>query len=154
MLQRFSHPLFAALSICLLAGCAPEGGGAENSSEEEAGDTQEGPSEDANEALLMADTAWLSVGSDGSVQTTFLDADGQYRDFRNGVAADTGSWESRLDGSLCLTPAVGRGDCWTSEKLEDDGSTILTSAGGKRVEIKQITYTAPPVLDEDTEESS
>jgi len=105
------------------------------------------------EAILMADTGWLSVGSDGAVQTTLFDPDGRYRDFRNGEAADSGAWQQRPDGSICFTPDTGQGDCWTTDGLEADGSAVVTSASGKRVEIKQITYTAPPVEDDETSES-
>ena len=147
-----SFRLIVPFAFAAIAGCAPAQDPATDAGEE---DAVQSASNDAStdETLLMADTAWLSVGSDGSVQTTFLDTGGRYRDFRNGEAADAGSWASRPDGSICFTPEGGLGDCWTSGKLEDDGSTIVTSAGGKRVAIKRITYIAPP-SDDDAEDQT
>ncbi|WP_298307139.1 hypothetical protein [uncultured Erythrobacter sp.] len=147
--------LLAPLGILVISACAPAEEGSSNSGEvqanEAAGDaaTNEPPAE----PMLMADTGWLSVGSDGSVQTTFLDTGGRYRDFRNGVAMDTGDWEQRPDGSVCFSPDAGQGGCWSADQPEKDGSIIVTSADGKRVEIKPITYTAPPAI-KDTEEDT
>jgi len=143
----------APLAILALAACAPaedEGGEAETS------DTVSDATPDnaaQGEPMLMADTGWLSVGDDGAVQTTFLDTAGRYRDFRNGVAADTGDWEQRPDGSLCFSPDAGDGGCWTPESPDKDGSLIVTNAGGKRVEIKRITYTAPSPNDSSDEDA-
>ena len=154
MTPRFSLPFLTAPLVLLgFAGCAPAEDAAEGNSSAEATETPESAAENSSEAILMADTAWLSVGSDGSVQTTFIDPGGRYRDFRNGVAADTGSWEGRPDGTVCFTPDEGRGDCWSSSALEEDGSALVTSAEGKRVEIKRITYIAPPA-EGDSDESS
>lgn len=134
--------------ILLLAcgACAPAEDGSASTGEEEAS----GPQDDAADSVatpatgvLMADTGWLSVGSDGSVQTTFLDTGGRYRDLRNGVAFDAGTWEGRPDGSVCFAPEDGQAQCWAPESMGDDGTTIVTSEDGKRVEIKRITYTAP-----------
>ena len=154
MATRSNRSVFVApLVLSGLAACAPtEEDGAGVASAETA-EAPESVAENPSEAILMADTAWLSVGSDGSVQTTFLDPGGRYRDFRNGIAADTGSWEARPDGAVCFNPDDGRGDCWTSSAFESDGSAIITSADGKRVELKRITYVAPPA-DEETDESS
>ena len=143
--------LVCVLAVPLVSGCAPSEDETTGASEAEANDQQDNDTDNSGEAILMPDTAWLSVGSDGSVQTTFIDAGGRYRDFRNGVASDSGAWETRPDGSICMTPDAGRGDCWSFGDLEEDGSTIATSANGRRVEVKRITYNAPPV--EDTEEA-
>lgn len=131
------------MAAIVLAGCAPAEEGASNGGTDEANDASDGQAESADSIVFSAASGWLSVGSDGSVQTTFLDAGGRYRDFRNGTAADIGKWEARADGSLCFTPDTGRGDCWSAGMLEDDGSSIVTSASGRRVEIKRITYAAP-----------
>jgi hypothetical protein len=154
MAPRINRYSFTAPLVLLgLAACAPAEDAGAGDSVPEAAEAQDNVAENPSEAILMADTAWLSVGSDGSVQTTFLDPGGRYRDFRNGVAADTGSWEGRPDGTVCLNPDEGRGDCWTSSAFNEDGSALVTSADGKRVELKRITYIAPPA-DEETGESS
>lgn len=143
------------LGFLALAACAPAEEGSNSSGEAQASETPSdaAASETPAEPMLMADTGWLSVGSDGSVQTTFLDTGGRYRDFRNGIAADTGAWERRPDGSVCFSPDAGQGECWSADRPDKDGSIIVTSADGKRVEIKPITYSAPPV-DEDAQENN
>ncbi|MEP0392809.1 MAG: hypothetical protein ABJ205_08005 [Erythrobacter sp.] len=133
----------ACLSLLVVTACAPADEGVDEA-QASGGDNSTGDAPQA-EPMLMADTGWLSVGSDGSVQTTFLDTGGRYRDFRNGTALDTGDWEQRPDGSLCFTPDGGQGGCWTPDTPGEDGSIIVTSTDGKRVEIKRITYTPPPV---------
>lgn len=147
--------LLAPFGILALAACAPAKEGSNGSGETQANETPSNTASGEAPAapMLMADTGWLSVGSDGSVQTTFLDTGGRYRDFRNGVAADTGVWERRPDGSVCFSPDAGQGRCWSAGQPEKDGSIIVTSASGRRVEIKPITYTTPPV-DEDPQENS
>lgn len=144
----------AALALLTVASCAPADDGSEGSSDAQASEVEDGASASANEAVLVANTAWLSVGEDGSVLTTFLDPDGGYRDGRNGTMADSGRWEQRPDGAICFVPVTGTGDCWTAEALDEDGATIVTNGDGKRVEIKRITYTAPVVVAEDALQSS
>ena len=135
--------------ICVAStACAPQAEGSAGDNGAEATEAQS--SEEAGggaeiEVMLVADTAWLSVGTDGSVQTTFLDTGGRYRDFRNGEAADSGSWEQRPDGSICFTPDSGLGACWATESSENDGTAVIVNETGTRVSIKRITYTAPPV---------
>lgn len=146
--------LLVPLGILALVACAPaEDGSGDAEAAEEQGESAAAASESPAEPMLMADTGWLSVGSDGSVQTTFLDTGGRYRDFRNGIAMDTGGWERRTDGSVCFAPDAGQDQCWTAGRPDKDGSIIVKSSDGKRVEIKPITYTPPPA-DEDVGESS
>jgi len=153
MVLRFNSYVFIASLVLLWpAACAPAGEVGAGDSGAETSGAPENVAENPSEAILMADTAWLSVGSDGSVQTTFLDPGGRYRDFRNGVVADAGNWEGRPDGTVCFNPDEGRGDCWTSSAFEADGSAVVTSAEGKRVKLKRITYIAPPA-DDETDES-
>jgi hypothetical protein len=146
------RPFIATIAVCLVPACAPGEDGS-TATEEAAPDDTTADNGSAQEALLMADTAWLSVGSDGAVQTTFFDPDGRYRDLRNGQPMDAGTWQQRPDGSICFTPDTGLGDCWNHGKLEEDGSTVVTSASGKRVEIRQITYAGPPLLETESTES-
>lgn len=143
----------APLVLLAASACAPSDNGSDDTGEGDEPQEEETASASIDEAVLVANTAWLSVGQDGSVQTTFLDQGGRYRDFRNGEPADTGTWEQRPDGAICFTPDEGQGGCWGAGALDADGSTYVTSADGKRVEIKRITYTAPP-LDDETQEAS
>lgn len=152
MAQRIKPVRFLTpLAILALAGCAPDDAGSEGSSESEASETpsEAGAGEEtggtaiASRPMLVANTGWLSVGADGSVQTTFLDADGRYRDFRNGVAADTGSWERRPDGAFCMQPDAGKSACWSADRPAKDGSIMVSSDDAKRVELKPITYSPP-----------
>ncbi|WP_407875644.1 hypothetical protein [Qipengyuania nanhaisediminis] len=104
--------------------------------------------EEAGTEIAMAGTAWLTVGTDGAVQTTFVDEDGRYRDFRNSEPFGQGSWEQRPDGTICFEPDSGTGACW---EIEPDGSEtdiFATDSEGRRIDIKRITY-APPQDDED-----
>lgn len=140
--------MIVPLLCVVVAACAPGAEGSTGDSGAGSAEAQsgEGPGSGAEiEVMLNADTAWLSVGRDGSVQTTFLDAGGRYRDFRNGEAADSGSWEQRPDGSICFAPDAGLGACWATETSENDGTAIVVNETGTRVAIKRITYTAPPV---------
>lgn len=152
MIKPFS---LTAFLVCLcVSACAPADEGASGAGEEEAPEAQDTALASANEAVLVANSAWLSVGEDGSVLTTFLDPDGRYRDGRNGTMTDAGRWEQRPSGEICFIPDAGTGDCWTAASLQDDGSTIVTGRDGKRVEIKRITYSAPVITSEGTQESS
>lgn len=152
MAQRIKPVRFLApLAILALAGCTPDDAGSEGPSEAEASEAPSdaeagedtGAAATASRPMLVANTGWLSVGADGSVQTTFLDADGRYRDFRNGVVSDTGSWERRPDGAFCLQPDAGKNACWTADRPAKDGSVVVSSDFGKRIELKPISYTPP-----------
>lgn len=152
MAQRIKPIRFlASLAILALAGCAPDDAGSGGSSEAEASEApgdagageETGGTATPSLPMLAANTGWLSVGADGSVQTTFLDADGRYRDFRNGVAADTGSWERRPAGTFCMHPDAGKSACWTDDRPDKDGSIMVISDDGRRVELKPIAYNAP-----------
>lgn len=133
-----------------LSSCAAEG--EESSSEDtvaapEAGATPEiEPPSDTD--ISVSESGWLTVGNDGAVQTTFFDADGRYRDLRNGEPFAEGSWEQRPDGRVCFEPDSGRGDCWETDKADENGEASATNGDGKVVAIKQITYLAPPQEEE------
>lgn len=114
------------------AGSASDGGG-DPASAQSAGNG-------ASQAIAMVQTGWLTVGSDGAVQTTFFDADGRYRDYRNGEAIGSGGWSRRADNRLCLEPDQGLGDCWETGPLASDGTAIATNSDGMQIEIRQVTY--------------
>lgn len=144
-----SMRLFPLLALCglTLSSCeAPADSSGEaatpSASASEAGDAADG-GEKETAVLVFAESGWLTVGADGGVQTTFLDADGRYRDLRNGEQVAQGSWQQRPDGSLCFEPDTGFGACWTIEPLEDDGSAIAVNGEGKRIEVRRVSYIGP-----------
>lgn len=93
----------------------------------------------------MTQTGWRVRGEDGAVYTTYLDADGSYRDFKNGDPLQVGTWEERVDGKLCFTPEEeGRiGECWALKPLDSDGMMQPVSDAGKTIDLRQVTYLPP-----------
>lgn len=149
--------LFAATAALALTGCdensdAVSSGGEAETQAAEASDQGGGTGDNTgdNEVIAMAGTGWLTIGNDGAVQTTFLDSDGRYRDFRNGELLAEGGWERAPDDRLCFEPDAGRGACWVTKAPDADGSILVTDADGKSVEIKRVAYIAPT----DVEDSS
>jgi len=142
-IQRLSTAILVPATLFALSACAEEGGGSDGDTSS-AQSESDGGGDNAQEASIpMAETAWLSVGNDGAVQTTMIDPAGRYRDFRNGEPAGQGSWSQRPDGSICFEPAQGSGACWETGAPQEDGSLIATNDDGMRVEITRIAYTAP-----------
>ena len=98
----------------------------------------------------MSGTAWRTVGEDGAILSTFLDADGRFRDFRNGDPMQEGSWDQPQEGRLCFTPeAEDRlGECWTLGKLRKNGEMRATSDTGLEIKLRQIAYVAEETGDD------
>lgn len=143
--------LLALTSLTLAACEAPADGSGETASApeapaEEAADAASAEADSAD--LVFTESGWLTVGADGGVQTTFLDAGGRYRDLRNGEQVAQGEWQQRPDGSLCFEPDTGFGACWTIEPLEDDGSAIAVNGEGKRIEVRRVSYIGPDVSED------
>ena len=155
MASNVLRTAMAALAALSLGACAQEAGNSSSDSAD-AGDTAEEASDatGSSDTLAMAETGWLTVGTDGAVQTTFFDAGGRYRDLRNGNLLSEGNWQQRPDGALCFEPDAGLGACWTTSSDEDGGTVIATNGDGKRIEIKRVTYVAPPSPDEDEGEDA
>ena len=145
------------LAAILLAGCAPaedtapadtgdgSGGGADA-----VGDVVDDVAGSAGDTVPMAGTAWLTVGTDGAVQTTLIDAEGRYRDIRNGELFGEGGWQQRPDGRVCFEPDTGVGACWETETTDEDGVVVAINGDDRRIELKRVTYTAPEETDEDS----
>lgn len=149
--MRISTSLLTASIAFLLAACSAgsDGTGADTGDAGAGGDAgSDTGGEQSGGPVAVAGTAWLTVGTDGAVQTTFLDAGGRYRDFRNGEPLFEGTWEQRPEGSVCFQPDNGVGACWELGRPESDGTLIATNGEDRRIEIKRITYTAPPSDDE------
>lgn len=118
------------------------------------GESAEAPSEpkaeqDSSERIAMAETGWLTIGRNGAVYTTQFDADGSYRDYRNGEFLQSGSWRRREDGLLCFTPSAQErfGACWETQGLEDDGTMRALDADGGAIELRRVTYLPPKAIE-------
>ena len=149
LITSTTFPLLAA--VLGISACAPAGEDPSATTEAEAAEPSESPAkpEKQGRKIAMSETAWLTVGVDGAVQTTFFDADGRYRDLRNGTLAAEGNWERRSDDLLCFEPDTGLGACWETGPVDDKGEAIATDTAGKRIVIKRVAYIAPAVSDAD-----
>lgn len=140
--------------VLVLAGCnAPADQPAEESTpaaeataEADAAEAAESPEATPTpEELALVNTAWRVTGEDGAIYTTFFDAEGAYRDTKNGDPWADGAWERLADGRLCFEPSdEGRtGACWTLGKHKKDGTMRVTDDSGREVLLQQVTYLAP-----------
>lgn len=149
----------ASCAALLLAGCTM-GGEAEPAEEatptgqpEDAGSDRADGDETAKrvppaEPIEMAGTAWAANDNDGAIYTTFIDADGAYRDFRDGRPHQIGAWDMPGNNRLCFLPdnaPAGDADrsCWTVSLPADDGAMVAIGSGNREVTIRQIEYVAP-----------
>ncbi len=159
-MRTITHPIWALAPLALMAlgGCdaAKEGDG-EGAEAPAAKGSDSSTGESASSSNVpMAETGWLTVSEDGAVFTTFLDAGGTYRDFRNGTPMQSGTWQRREDGRLCFVPeATDRvGGCWSTGELENDGTMRATDSEGRAIKLKRVTYLAPQATDADAEQSA
>lgn len=137
-----SLSVIAALTLCAACSAPEEEGETPTGQATEAGATA---SEDAPaERVALSGTAWRVEGEDGAIYTTYLDADGTYRDFKNGEPLQDGSWEELSEKRLCFSPSSeeARGECWDREPQDSDGTMRATSDSGLTVELRQVTYIA------------
>ncbi|MEE4199725.1 hypothetical protein [Erythrobacter sp.] len=122
--------LSIVLALPLLTACAEEGGSADSDPSATGlptGTAEEGDAEPQAATLPMAETGWLTIGRDGSVQTTYFDPDGRYRDVRGGAPFGEGRWEQRADGRICfrpepLEPPPQEGERQTGDEAGGDGA--------------------------------
>ncbi|MEE4204850.1 MAG: hypothetical protein V2I39_01065 [Erythrobacter sp.] len=127
-----------------------QGGGSGDGADSE-GAAEEEPAGDAPaQRLAMAETGWLTVGRDGSVFTTQFDADGTYRDYRNGEFVQSGTWRRREDGLLCFSPAEQDrlGTCWETRGLDEDGTMRALDPDGRAIELRRVSYLPPAAAEE------
>lgn len=141
---------FAVLPVFVaLAACAESSDGSGTDITTPAAEAT--PTPEATEtggSIAVTESGWLTVGTDGAVQTTFFDAGGRYRDLRNGEPFAEGSWQQRPDGRVCFEPDSGLGACWETTVPDENGDATATNDDGKSITIKRITYIAPPEDDE------
>lgn len=143
--------LAAALAACSATESEGDGAGA-------AGEPAATGSADAGAAVPddFVGTAWRAEGRDGARYTTHLDAEGRYRDRRDGAPWHQGTWERAGEDRLCLTPdgdgAAPR--CWTIERLDRDGTMTIAGPDGTRVALTEVDYAAPIEGESDGEEAA
>lgn len=102
---------------------------------------------------VFAATAWRVIAQDGARYTTYLDADGSYRDLRNGDPWQTGSWRY-FDGEegkrLCFEPddESGLERCWKPGRMS--GETMRAeSDSATTIELERVEYLPPATTDDE-----
>jgi len=150
-MRRQSHLLQCAsvVSVLVLSGCeagsSAPGAGAGEVQAEATGDDED----PVQKRITMAETAWLTVSKDGLVQTTFIDADGRYRDYRGGELLFSGQWRESPEDELCFSPDAGEGECWEFSSPEKDGTMRVTAQDGREVILKRVAYSPPAEANDD-----
>ena len=147
MQRLYPRILSGFLSVILLAACAPadDGSGTEQS---DTGDGQQADNaQSASAPDSFAETAWLVRSEDGARFVTHFDADGTYRDFRNGDPYQQGEWsyaEGPQGKQLCFAPQAENGveRCWVPGRIRGD-IMEATGPGGRRIELQRAQYEAP-----------
>jgi hypothetical protein len=164
--MRRSFQCLAPVSLLVaLAACAPQ-----SDEDEDSGATMpdipaaqvtapsppasEGEDADTSEATtgrspFVAETGWLTISRSGAVQTTFFDADGTYRDYRDGKAVGAGTWERGADGAVCFMPEAAPETCWTMRSQDEEGEVTATGPDGRTIAIRRIAYRPDPVDEEE-----
>lgn len=142
--------------LALTAACAPQETTGSGEEAPEAGDAAT-PAADASEAPdRMSETAWRTQAEDGARFVTYLDADGTYRDMRNGDPWQQGAWNyaEGPDGKeICFRPDHEDGveRCWLPGRTKD-GTLVVTGPEGLRIELERAEYQAPEAVEEDASE--
>ena len=142
----------AALGLIalMLAGCAGDKGSSEAETSAQTAEAQQTTL--SAESLKMAETAWLSISSQGKVFTTYLDSNGRYRDLHEGKIRYAGTWEQNDNQELCFTPDNGPVACWSHQLPRLDGVMRATNAAGRAIEVRKVIYEPPaPPLPESAE---
>ena len=142
-------PVLAA-AMATLAACSP--GAEENNETAPAPQTAVTPSDEPAPDAFSA-TAWRALAADGARYTTYLDADGTYRDLRNGDPWQTGKWthaDSPQGRLLCFTPDHDNGveRCWEPGRMSE-GAMRAESETGLSIELERVEYSLPPEVDEE-----
>lgn len=146
--SSFLTILLAALALGLI-GCEGSNPAPAQTPADAQGETAGNGEADRKERISMSETAWLTVSSEGFVHTTFIDADGSYRDYRQGTLLFTGDWRENPEGELCFSPEEGAGECWSFTRPEKDGTMRIRDGDGREIMLKRITYTPPADTEED-----
>lgn len=143
------------LAAFLLAACTPtEEEPAVEPTESGGEEIAEGP-EGSPAPDSFSETAWMVRAEDGARYVTQFDADGTYRDLRNGDPWQQGGWsfaEGPEGKQLCFKPKdeAGVERCWLPGRMKGD-TMIARGPGDRRIELQRVEY--EPLADEgDAEE--
>ncbi len=146
----FAISLVALVGLAACTPAADEVGGTDDTAAVERGvDESDNPAPDT-----FGGTAWRVTAEDGARYVTLLDADGAYRDLRNGDPWQTGNW-TYADGpggkQLCFVPDHENGleRCWQPGRISDD-TMVATGPGERRIELTRVEY-RPPAVEVDQE---
>ena len=138
--------VLALLTGVALVSCTPAE--EEPAAETEGTEAEPAGAEDGadNVPESFAETAWISRSEEGARFVTYFDADGTYRELRNGDPRQTGEWsfaEGPEGKQICVQPDAGAGEksCWQPDRMKD-GKLIVTGPEGKRVELQRADYSA------------
>lgn len=101
---------------------------------------------DPGTSIAMASSGWLTVSADGAVQTTYLDADGRYRDYRDGEPIAEGKWRRGGRSTLCFEQEDTNETCWDIGTMDSAQSAIASDAEGKTIRITRVDYDAPDAV--------
>ena len=132
------------LAASLISACAPQEDTADTG-DEGAGETAAKASATGKPAPdTLIETAWRIRAEDGARYVTMFDADGTYRDLRNGDPWQQGTWDY-ADGpegkQVCFVPEGENAveQCWLPGRIKD-GVMIATGPAERRIELERVTY--------------
>ena len=147
--MRLAASLICGMALAVAA-CSPsaeiEGESATDAAPQSAATPSGKPLPDS-----FAGTAWRVMADDGARYVTMLDADGRYRDLRNGDAWQEGGWtaaEGPEGKQICLTPDAQGGieTCWVAGRMRGD-TMIATGPEDRRIELTRVDYVGPEAQD-------
>ena len=147
--SRPGMPLRAIMTsiglVLAMAGCSPRSSAPDEGNTANTGASESAPASDAPLPSDFTGTAWRSDGTDGARYTTYIDAQGRYRDWRDGQPWASGTWENSGNGAVCFTPD---GDnvlrrCWQPDKMTADGTMTATAEDGHKIELTEVDYSPP-----------
>ena len=173
----FQPPIWS--SALLLAACsAPADDPASSALQptgEAAADTVSERSSEIDLPEDFAGSGWRVQDETGARYITYLDADGRFRDLRNGDPFTTGAWEVDAEERICFMPdgpdgaddedAEATSDmpgrpaqptlrqptlrtCWRPQRMASDGAMALIGPSGRRIHAMPVEYLAPPTQDD------
>ena len=136
--------LLAATAICALAGCtvAEDEPAPEPVAEVDATAEQQPPAPPPDpEPIELTRTAWSANDAQGTLYTTHFDPDNTYRDYRDGLAHQTGRWDQPGPNRACLLPdASDERTCWSLRPLGGEGAMRVTGPDDVRATLREVDY--------------
>lgn len=150
MLRKTSLIPFSALALGLAA-CSDAEQVASEAASGQAANSETSAEPGAELPADYIQTAWRVIAEDGARYTTYLDANGRYRDLRNGDPYQEGDWESDSEERLCFLPDAENGArrCWAPERMGSDGEMIASGPGGREIALQRVDYAPPAETEEE-----